>query len=95
MGTDKYLLDFLKGVERRRTEFKQSGIVHIPLGGISASKISWHGRLKGLEMSGVMYCVIIGSKIISFHTQDSGNEITPNMLEAIRSIESLTLIQKK
>jgi len=93
-GSDKYLLEFLKGVERRRTGFSQSKIVHISLGGIHASKISWSGSLEGLKANGVMYCVIVGSKVISLHTQDAGNEITPNMLEAIKSIESLVLTQK-
>jgi hypothetical protein len=94
VGSDKYLQEFLKGVERRRTGFKQSRIAHISLGGIPASKISWSGSLQGVEMKGVMYCVIVGSKAISLHTQDAGNEITPNMLEAMRSIESLVLTQK-
>ena len=93
-GSDKYLLEFIKGVERRRTGFTQSKIVHISLGSVPASKISWNGSLEGLRANGVMYCVIVGSKVISLHTQDAGNEITPNMLEAMRCIESLLLTRK-
>ena len=92
--SDKYLLDFLKGVERRRILFSQGKIVHISLGGIPASKISWSGIFDGLETNGVMYCVIVGSKIISLHTQDIGDEITPNMSQVIKAIESLTVTQK-
>lgn len=94
VGSDKYLLDFLKGVERRRILFSQGEIVHISLGGIPASKISWSGILDGLEANGVMYCVIVGSKIISLHTQDIGDEITPSMSQVIKAIESLTVTQK-
>jgi len=93
-GTDKYLLEFLKGVERRRTGFTQSKIVHISLCGVPASKISWSGSFEGLKANGVMYCAIVGSKVLSLHTQDAGNELTPNMLEAMRCIESLVLTSK-
>lgn len=94
VDSDKCLFEFLKGVERRRTGFNQSEIIHILLAGSPASKITWHGSIEGYKTNGVMYCTIIDRNAISFHVQDAGSEITPNMLEAIISVESLNLATK-
>lgn len=90
-GSEKYVLDMLKGVERRRTEFKQSTVTHLLLGGTHASKVEWKGRLDGVATNGVMYCVIARGKVVWFHTQDSTNEVTSNMKEAIKAIEGLQI----
>jgi hypothetical protein len=90
-GAQKYLLDFVKGIERRRTEYGQGEVAKLLLAGTPAAKIAWHGRIEGLSSNGVMYCVILQGKIFSFHTQDMGRESTANMREAIKSIEAITL----
>jgi hypothetical protein len=92
-GTDKSVLAMLKGVERRRTNFNQGKITHMHLGGIPASKISWSGDYEGVPANGVMYCVMVGSKLVSLHTQETSGKSTPNMSEAIRAIESLSIKQ--
>lgn len=93
-GSKRYLLQFLKGVERRRTGFSQSDLVSMSLGGIPASKIAWKGDLQGRPTNGVMYCLIAGSTVISLHTQDSGNHVTPGMQQAIHAIEALAVAGK-
>lgn len=92
--SDKCLLEYLKGVERARTDFRQSEIGHILLADFPASKITWTGSKGELKTNGVMYCVIINRDVISFHVQDAGFEITQNMHDAISSIESLSLAKK-
>ena len=89
--TDKYLRDVLKGVERRRAQFSKGTIAHISLGGAPASKIAWTGRVGDLPTNGIMYCVIVGSEIVSLHTQDAGTVITASMAQAVHAIESLTI----
>lgn len=88
-GAEKYLLDFLKGIERRRTNFVRGDALHLTLGGVPAAKVSWNGDLQGMPTNGVMYCVIVGQNVISFHTQDSGSEPTAAMRLAMKSIESM------
>jgi len=36
-----------------------------------------------------MYCVVIGSRVVSFHTQDFENAPAENTSEAIRAFESV------
>ena len=42
-------------------------------------------------MSGVMYCYILGSRIVSFHTQDLDGAPPDNMAAAVRAFERATL----
>jgi hypothetical protein len=90
-GAEKYVLELLQGVEQRRTEFKRGKIVHLSLAGIPAVKVAWQGKAQEIGANGVMYCVLVKGKIISFHAQDAGNKVTPNMREAIKAIEGMTI----
>jgi hypothetical protein len=36
-----------------------------------------------------MYCVLVGSSIVSLHTQEVGSEITPAMRSAMAAIEGV------
>lgn len=89
VASERYLLQFLAGVERRRTDFKRSDPVHITLSGIPAAKVTWSGRADGTQAVGTMYCVIVGTQVVSFHTQDAGTEPTPAMKEAVDAIEAV------
>lgn len=90
-ATDKYLSQFLQGVERRRTSFIKGAPVHIYLGGQPASRIQWKGQARGMKTNGVMYCLIVGHYIVSIHTQDGGYQPTANMKDAINAIEALAV----
>ena len=90
-ASEYYLLQFLGGVERRRTSFSASRPERISLGGLPASKISWTGRANGLQTSGVMFCVVIGTTVVSLHTQDIDGAPAANRAAAIASIEGLVV----
>lgn len=83
----KYLLEFVGGVERRRTHFKRTDPSPLQIGGVAAAKLQWTGQLQAVDTIGVMYCFVAGTKVISFHTQDLGSTPTAGMIEAIRAFE--------
>lgn len=88
-AADNYLAQFLKGVERRRTSFSATASTRISLGGLPAARVSWSGITEGRAMRGVMYCSIVGSKVISFHTQDFKDAPPANLQQAVTAIESV------
>jgi hypothetical protein len=88
-GAEKYLREFLGGVERRRTNYALSPVKHVELAGAPASFATWTGRAGPADLVGVMYCVIVRHRfVVSFHTQDLGSEPTSAMREAIAAIEA-------
>jgi hypothetical protein len=90
-AAERYLLQFLSGVERRRSNFTPSEPNPVVLGGIPAAKVTWRGLANGIEAVGVMYCVVSGTKVISFHTQDIGSAPTPAMQQAMHAIEQVKM----
>jgi hypothetical protein len=89
-GAEKYLGEFLKGIERRRTSYSQSSFEHLKLAGLPAARTTWKGLAGDTPAIGVMYCVIVNKRlVVSLHTQDAGSEITAAMREAMRAIESM------
>jgi hypothetical protein len=89
---EKYLHQFLDGIERRRTNYVSSPIAHIKLAGLPAARASWNGAVGGRAAVGVMYSVIVRNRFaVIFHTQDLGSTPTSGMFEAMQSIEAATL----
>ncbi len=88
-ATDRYLAQFLGGVEKQRKAFVRSPVTHLQLGGLPASRIHWSGIADGKPMSGTMYCVLLGSRVVSFHTQAPKDAPKENLLEARRAIEAV------
>jgi len=90
-AAEKYLLQLLDGVARRRSSFETSGPLRLELGGLPGAKISWQGTTLDRRLSGVMYCVVVGMTVVSIHTQDF--EPAPEALRdaIVRAIESMAL----
>jgi hypothetical protein len=89
---EKYLRQFLGGIERRRTNYVSSPIAHIKLAGLPAVRATWNGAVGGRPVVGVMYSVIVQNQYaVIFHTQDLGSTPSSGMFEAMQSIESATL----
>ncbi len=88
IAAKKYLIDFVGGIERRRTNFKRTEPSPIQIGGLPAAKLQWTGLVQKLETVGVMYCFVVGTTIISFHTQDAGSTPTAAMGEAMQAFEN-------
>lgn len=92
-GAEKYLRDFLGGIERRRMNYALSAVKHLQLAGAPAATATWTGRAGPVDVVGVMYCVILKSRfIVSFHTQDLGSQPTSAMRDAMAAIEAAQLI---
>jgi hypothetical protein len=86
---DYYLLQFLSGVERRRTNFVAAQPERIMLGGIPGARAKWTGDFAGQQTSGVMYCVVIGTVVVSFHTQDLDGAPQENRAAATKAFEGV------
>jgi hypothetical protein len=87
-GAKKYLMDFVTGVARRRENFKLGAVEALALAGLPAARVRWTGTIGTVSSIGVMYCVLVDSTVVSFHTQDTGLEITDAMMSAMAAIES-------
>jgi hypothetical protein len=91
---EKYLRQFLGGIERRRTNYVSSPLAHIKLAGLPAVRATWNGAVGGRATVGVMYSVIVKNRYaVVFHTQDLGNTPSSGMFEAMQSIEAVTLVE--
>ena len=89
---EKYLRQFLGGIERRRTNYVSSPTAHIKLAGLPAVRATWNGAVGGRPVVGVMYSVIVQNRYaVIFHTQDLGSTPSSGMFEAMQCIESATL----
>lgn len=86
---DKYLPQFLAGIERRRSSYTASSPRRVTLGGIPASMASWSGMVEGAQAHGTMYCVIVGTKIVSLHVQDLVAAPSANYQEAAAAIRAI------
>jgi hypothetical protein len=92
---EKYLHQFLGGIERRRANYVSSPLAHIRLAGLPAARATWNGAIAGHAAVGVMYSVIVHNRYaVIFHTQDLGNTPSTGMFEAMRSIEAATLASR-
>jgi len=89
---ERYLRQFLGGIERRRTNYVSSPLAHIELAGLPALRATWNGAVGGRPVVGVMYSVIVENKYaVIFHTQDLGSTPSSGMFEAMQAIEAATL----
>jgi hypothetical protein len=88
---DFYLAQLLGGVERRRTNFTATAPQRLELGGLPAARATWTGVAAGQRASGVMYCVVVGTVVVSFHTQDIESAPPENRAAAIRAFESVVV----
>lgn len=90
-GSEYYLGQFLGGVERKRTSFSASNVERVSLGGLPGSRVKWYGKFNGKPTSGIMYCVIIGTTVVSLHTQDMDGAPPENRSAALAAFESLRI----
>jgi hypothetical protein len=88
-GAKHYLSEFIVGVARRRDNFKLGEVEPVSLAGMPAARVQWTGGVGEIQAIGVMYCVLLGSSVISLHAEDVGSEITPSMKLAMVAIEGV------
>lgn len=85
-----YLSQFLSSVQQKRDSFESTDAARVVLDGIPAARVEWHGSSAGFNMSGVMYCVIVGSIVISLHTQGFEDSPAADTEAALAAIDSVT-----
>jgi hypothetical protein len=88
-GAKHYLSEFIVGVARRRDNFKLGEVEPVSLAGVPAARVQWTGGVGEIQAIGVMYCVLVGSSVISLHAEDVGSKITPAMQLAMAAIEGV------
>jgi hypothetical protein len=88
---DFYLQQFLGGVQRRRANFAAGKAERIVLGGVPGARVRWTGDADGQRTSGIMYCVVIGTVVVSFHTQDIDGAPPENRAAATKAFESVAV----
>lgn len=87
---DRYAAQFLEATKQRRQTFSATPPVRVLLDGNPASKISWTGSVGGRLGSGVLYCTVVGTRVIRFqvqHLQVSPSESLRQAEEAIRAVK--------
>jgi len=94
-GAKKYLLEFVAGVAQQRENFQLGEVESLSLAGEPAVRVKWTGTAGSATAIGVMYCVLLDTAIVSFHTQDTGSEITDAMKSAMAAIESIKVRQQR
>jgi hypothetical protein len=93
-AADKSLGEFLKGIERRRTDYSQTPFEHLTLAGLPAARSTWKGHVGDIDMVGVMYAVVVNNRlVVTLHTQDVGTAISPAMREAMQAFEGMRLVK--
>ncbi|SHF51994.1 hypothetical protein SAMN04487965_2131 [Microbulbifer donghaiensis] len=85
-----YLSQFLASVQQQRDTFESTDAAGVVLDGIPGARVEWHGSSAGFNMSGVMYCVIVGSVVISLHTQGFEDSPAADTKAALAAIDSVT-----
>jgi hypothetical protein len=88
-GARKYLKEFVAGVAQQRENFQLGAVESLSLAGVPAARVRWTGTVGSAAAIGVMYCVLVDTSIVSFHTQDTGSEITDAMKSAMAAIEAM------
>lgn len=87
--TESLLTEFLSGVERRRDRFELVSRDRIELSGLPAARAEWRGTVRGRDMQGVIYCVIVGSRVVTLHTQTFSDAPADHLVSAVQAIESV------
>jgi hypothetical protein len=91
---EKYLHQFMDGMQHRLSNYVSSPVAHIRLAGLPAARATWNGAVGGRAAVGVMYSVIVHNRFaVIFHTRDLGSTPTSGMFEAMQSIEAATLAE--
>lgn len=86
-----YLLQFLGGIEARRSRFRKSAPEHVSISGVDGSKITWDGYAGDTHLKGVLYSVIKGSKVFSIRVEGPQELYTEQTAQAAKAAEEITL----
>ena len=83
--SQRYLMQMLEGIERRRTEYRASAPQEIRVAGLPGSVVSWQGKVNGIRTNGKMYCIVTEAGLLFFHVMGGGSAPNTDMAAAINS----------
>lgn len=86
--SQRYLSQMLAGIERRRTDYRQSAVKTIRLAGLPGSAATWQGKANGIDTIGEMFCVIVKTQVLFFHVMGLGSMPNADMAAAIKAVEN-------
>lgn len=87
---EQHLIEVLSTIERKRTSFITSTPTRLLLGNMPAARVEWTGDADNMQMSGVMYCAIVGTVAVTLHTQVYSDSPEQDRIDAIAAIEAAT-----
>jgi len=88
---ESLLAGMLRGVERRRTEFKKSDPVKTRLGSLEAAAVDWEGKGEGHDMRGRMLCAVSDGTLFCVHFQDVAQGWEKSQSELNKALETFTV----
>lgn len=94
-GAEHYLMQFIGGVARARANFQSGKPTRTTLGGLPSARVEWTGIARGRPMSGVMYCTIVGTNVVTLHMQGFEDSPREDRDAALRAIESVKFVAGK
>jgi hypothetical protein len=86
--SQRYLLQMLQGIERRRTEYRKSVSKEVRVAGFPGSVVSWQGKVSGIGTNGKMFCIVTKSELLFFHVMGGGSVPNADMAAAIKAVEN-------
>lgn len=89
--TEALLAEYLASVERRRDNYREGSRGRMELSGLPAARAEWRGIGGGRGMHGVLYCVIVGSRVVLLHAQTFDDAPAEDLAAAVQAIESVVL----
>jgi len=82
----------LGGVERQRNGYGLASRGWTAIDGTRAARAEWTGSGDGLRLKGVMYCMVVGTQVVMFHTQTLREGPGEYMQAAIQAFESADIL---
>ncbi|HEY8994795.1 MAG TPA: hypothetical protein VIM71_09050 [Lacunisphaera sp.] len=85
---EKMLGSMLRGVERRRSEFKKSAYSKGSLGSVESLSVDWEGVGEGRQMQGRMICAVSDGRLYCVHFQDTASAWPQSLPEIEKALKT-------
>jgi hypothetical protein len=87
---EKMLGSMLRGVERRRSEFKKSAYIKGTLGSAESLSVDWDGIGEGHPMKGRMICAVSEGRLYCVHFQDIASAWPQSLPEIEKALQTMS-----
>ena len=86
---EKMLGSMLRGVERRRSDFRKSAYIKGTLGSVESLAVDWDGVGEGHQMKGRMICAVSDGRLFCVHFQDVAAAWSQSLPEIEKALQTL------